>query len=140
MAVGLQKSMENVLALFMVVILHKGVISLSLSINLVQSKLSLKQIILGNLFFCLTAPIGLGIGMVVMEMEESVSTNLASGVLQGIACGTFLYVTFFEVLPHEMNNGENRLLKLISVIVGFSIVCAMLYIDPDSEKYRCIRE
>lgn len=44
MAVGLQSTIDNVLALFMVVIFHKGTLALSLSINMVQSKLTIKQV------------------------------------------------------------------------------------------------
>ncbi|KAB7505682.1 Zinc transporter ZIP1 [Armadillidium nasatum] len=45
MAVGLQSTIDNVLALFMVVIFHKGTLALSLSINMVQSKLTIKQVV-----------------------------------------------------------------------------------------------
>ena len=32
--------------------------------------------------------------------------------MQGIAGGTFLYITFFEVLPHELNIPSKRLWKV----------------------------
>lgn len=52
--------------------------------------------LLGIMFFCVTAPFGLGVGMGIMELQ-TFTTTILSGTLQGIACGTFLYVTFFEV-------------------------------------------
>ncbi|XP_065317829.1 protein zntD-like isoform X2 [Gordionus sp. m RMFG-2023] len=54
---------------------------------------------------------------------------LTSAILQGIACGTFLYVTFFELLPHEMNSSQNRLLKVIFLIVGFSFMTGFIVYD-----------
>ncbi|MPC94367.1 Zinc transporter ZIP1 [Portunus trituberculatus] len=98
------------------------------------------QMLMGNMFFCITAPLGLGLGMGITEMQASFTTAAVSGTLQGIACGTFLYVTFFEVLPHEMNSGENRLLKLLFIILGFSAVCGVLYLDPDIKRPRCFQE
>ncbi|KAK8732329.1 hypothetical protein OTU49_007026 [Cherax quadricarinatus] len=137
MAIGLQDSIDDVVSLFLVVIFHKAIIALSLGLNMVQSKLSIFQMLMANMFFCVTSPLGLGIGMAIMEMQASFTTTAISGTLQGIACGTFLYVTFFEVLPHEMNNGENRLLKLLFIIFGFSAVCGVLYLDPDIQRPRC---
>lgn len=52
---------------------------------------------MANLFFCVTSPLGVGIGLGISEIEASFTTAAVSGSLQGIACGTFLYVTFFEV-------------------------------------------
>lgn len=134
MAVGLQGSIDDVVSLFLVVIFHKGIISFSLGLNMVQSKLSVTQMLMANMFFCVTAPLGLGLGMGITEMQTTFTTAAVSGTLQGIACGTFLYVTFFEVLPHEMNNGENRLLKLLFIILGFAAVCGVLYLDPDTRQ------
>jgi len=54
---------------------------------------------------------------------------LVNGILQGLACGTFLYVTFFEVLPHEFNKPKDRLLKLLFVIVGFAFVNGVLFLE-----------
>ncbi|KAG7159522.1 Zinc transporter ZIP1-like 1 [Homarus americanus] len=140
LAVGLQGSIDDVVGLFLVVIFHKGIIAFSLGLNMVQSKLSVSQMLMANMFFCVTSPLGVGIGMGIMEMQASFTTAAISGSLQGIACGTFLYVTFFEVLPHEMNNGENRLLKLLFIIFGFSAVCGVLYLDPDTQHPRCFRQ
>ncbi|CAL4091940.1 unnamed protein product, partial [Meganyctiphanes norvegica] len=95
------------------------------------------QMLIANMFFCVTSPFGLGMGMGISELEQTLTIAVISGTLQGIACGTFLYVTFFEVLPHEMNNGENRLLKLLFIILGFTAVCGVLYIDPETRKPHC---
>ena len=67
--------------------------------------------------------------------------------LQGIAGGTFLYITFFEVLPHELNIPSKRLWKVsillivplcasmvpitfvqvFFVILGFAVFCVTLF-------------
>ena len=44
-----------------------------------------------------------------------------------------LLLFFFQVLPHEMNNGQHRLLKNLFVILGFSAVCFMMYIEPSQK-------
>ncbi|MPC55202.1 Zinc transporter ZIP1 [Portunus trituberculatus] len=44
LAVGLQGTIDDVVSLFLVVIFHKGIISFSLGLNMVQSKLSVTQV------------------------------------------------------------------------------------------------
>lgn len=137
LAIGLQKNVEEVLQVFAAVVLHKCVIAFSLSLNLVQSHLQTRVIVQLTLIFCLAAPVGLGIGMGVMEVSNSLEASVLSGVLQGIACGTFLYVTFFEVLPHELNNSDLRTPKMIFIILGFAASCAIVFLDPDTAKPKC---
>ena len=73
---------------------------------------------------------GAAIGIVVAEIYQSPLAQLISGVLQAVAGGTFLYVTFFEVLPHEMNSGGDRLIKVLAIILGFSFIAAMMILLP----------
>jgi solute carrier family 39 (zinc transporter), member 1/2/3 len=134
---GLQKNVEEVLQIFAAVVLHKCVIAFGLSLNLVQSNLRTRVIIQLTLIFCLAAPIGLGIGMGVEMISNSLEATILSGILQGMACGTFLYVTFFEVLPHELNSNDLRTPKMLFIILGFAASCAIVFLDPDTAKPRC---
>ncbi|KAG8224109.1 hypothetical protein J437_LFUL001803 [Ladona fulva] len=132
LAVGLQPNVDDVLQIFVAVAFHKLVIAFSLGLNLAQSELKLGSMIKSILLFCVSTPIGLAVGMGIEDYGHSVYSSLINGVLQGLACGTFVYVTFFEVLPHELNNGQDRLLKLLSIIIGFACVCGVLFMDPGS--------
>lgn len=136
LAIGLQPNVDEVLQIFAAVALHKSVIAFSLSLNLVQSNLKKGSILKLTSIFCVAAPIGLGIGMGVMEVCSSGQTIVLGGLLQGLACGTFLYVTFFEVLPHELNSSNHRMSKLFFIILGFAASCAIVFLDPDTSKPR----
>lgn len=137
LAIGLQPDVEQLLSIFTAVVLHKCVIAFSLSLNLVQSKLNTCVIIQLTLVFCVAAPLGLAIGMGVMEFSDSLHATLISGILQGLACGTFIYITFFEVLPHELNSSDLRMPKLILILAGFASACLIVFLDPDSPKPVC---
>ena len=132
LAIGLQPDIDSVMQFFLAVGLHKAVIAFGLGLNLAQSRLSLWAIIRSNLVFSLASPIGLAIGMGIEDFGHSVDQSAVNGVLQGLACGTFFYVTFFEVLPHELNQGGDRLLKLLATIIGFSVICGVMFLDPDA--------
>ena len=61
-------------------------------------------------------------------MPPSIARDVANGVLQGVAGGTFLYITFFEVLPQEMKLPKKRLLKVFFVMLGFASISGLLFI------------
>jgi zinc transporter 1/2/3 len=129
-AIGLQPDVNSVIQITVAVMLHKAIIAFSLGLNLVQSALGLPAILQSCLLFCATSPIGIGLGMLVDEMGNSAHSILLNGILQGLACGTFIYVTFFEVLPRELSSGSDRLPKVLAVLIGFSVVCGVLFLDP----------
>jgi len=127
-AIGLQEEEGSLLSIFIAVMSHKAVMAFSLGLNIAQSDLSLRNFILSNVVFSLSSPIGIGIGIGMCGMPPSLSHDICSGILQGIAGGTFLYITFFEVLPHELNVPNNRLWKVLFVLLGFASLCGLLFI------------
>lgn len=129
LAVGLQKSTESVLGIFVALLLHKGILSFSLGMNLVQSKLSNMAMIRSVTVYGLSAPVGIGIGIGIIDLWDTKVSILVQGILQGIACGTFLYITFFEVLPHEFNSCDIRLVKVAFLIIGFGTVTGTIFLE-----------
>ncbi|KAK3098909.1 hypothetical protein FSP39_024229 [Pinctada imbricata] len=129
LAVGLQKEKSQVIGIFAALVLHKSILSFSLGMNLVQSQLSRGATLRSVLLFSLSAPIGLAVGIGIINLWDSEASNLVQGILQGIACGTFLYVTFFEVLPHEFNSSDMRLVKIVCLLLGFSTVTCIVFFN-----------
>ena len=129
MAIGLQSEYGQLISIFVAVIIHKAIMAFSLGLNLAQSHgMTVKYFTVANLIFSLASPIGMAIGIAVSDLQQSVPRDVANGVLQGIAGGTFLYITFFEVLPHEFMSHKMRLPKVLCVLVGYSCICALLFI------------
>ena len=106
--------------------MHKAVMAFSLGLNIAQADVSNKNFMMSNIMFSIASPIGVGVGIAVADLPPSLPQDLCNGILQGIAGGTFLYITFFEVLPHELNLPHNRLWKVLFVILGFSCICAIM--------------
>ncbi|XP_038068157.1 zinc transporter ZIP3-like [Patiria miniata] len=130
LALGLQNDVAQLLGIFTAVLIHKTILALSLGINFVQSNLRPRTVIQSSICFAIMAPIGIGIGILVDQTYSSTARDLISGILQGLATGTFLYITFFEVLPMEMSQPGDRLLKVLCAIVGFSLIVGTLFLDP----------
>lgn len=135
-AIGLQPNVQALLQIYTAVILHKVIIAFSLGLNLVQTTMKIKTIAKYSVMFCITTPLGIGIAMSLEEFGHNVDSSITNGILQGLACGTFFYVTFFEVLPHELNQEGDRLLKVLAVLIGFAFVSAVLLLEPNSSAQR----
>ena len=56
------------------------------------------------------------LGTLITELGETSSMlNIINGVLQSLATGTFIYITFFEILQQEITPGtKGNLDKVIS--------------------------
>ena len=145
LAIGLQENSGELLSIFIAVIVHKAVMAFSLGLNIAQSSLSLRTFVISNVIFSLASPIGVGLGIAMVGLPPSLPNDICNGVMQGkqhyyrviagtdtffpgLAGGTFLYITFFEVLPHEMNDPNKRLLKVFFIMLGFTSISALLLI------------
>lgn len=64
--------------------------------------------------------------------NEDTSIAIANGVLQAIAMGTFIYVTFFEILQEEIDPDDSSLTKIFFVAAGFSLM-ALLGLIPEQQ-------
>ena len=127
-AIGLQDNSGDLLSIFLAVMVHKALMAFSLGLNMAQSDLSLKSFILSNIVFTLASPLGIMVGILMTGLPPSLPNDICNGVLQCLAGGTFIYITFFEVLPNELNAPGNRLQKVIFVILGFIAICGVLSI------------
>ncbi|XP_032254557.1 zinc transporter ZIP1 [Phoca vitulina] len=128
LAVGLQRDRARALELCLALLLHKGILAVSLSLRLLQSHLRAQVVAgCGILFSCMT-PLGIGLGAALAESAGPLH-QLAQSVLEGMAAGTFLYITFLEILPQELATSEQRILKVILLLAGFALLTGLLFIQ-----------
>lgn len=128
LAIGLQTTESKVMEVCIAILIHKSIIVFSLSVKLVQSAVKPRWIAAYVLVFALMSPMGIAVGICVMEAELT-SGALVQAVLEGLAAGTFIYITFLEILPHELNSPERQLPKVLFILVGFSTMAALCFLD-----------
>jgi len=61
--------------------------------------------------------------------RPTAAMGVVDGVLQAFATGTFIFVTFFEILQEEMNPRDTSIGKVSSALAGF-VVMSLLMIIP----------
>lgn len=128
LAVGLLEEGKEVLEICLALMIHKSIISFSLAFKLTQGRLRRSVVVGCLLLFAVMSPLGIGLGMGLTETKASPQHQLARSTLEGLATGTFLYITFMEILPHELSSSRNRIPKVAMLLVGFAVVTAVLFI------------
>ncbi|KAM4678281.1 zinc transporter ZIP1-like [Discoglossus pictus] len=126
-AIGLQNVQSEVLQITVAILIHKSIIAVSLSLLLLQSHVKTRWFILSIVTFALMSPMGIGIGIGVMQ-NEGEGSSMVQCVLEGLAAGTFIYITFLEILPHELNSNKWRLPKVIFILLGFSGMAGLRFL------------
>lgn len=127
---GLLCSESKVWSLLLALGIHKTLILFSLGLTLCEST-SFVIYVVAMAYMSFISPVGVGIGLLLTSQGESNTISKTSAVLQSFAVGTFIYVTFFEILLKEfVSNGGNRILKTCSTVFGFGLFAVIAYILP----------
>lgn len=126
LALGLQETGARVVEICVALSVHKCVVAFSLALKLMQNRLRWSAVVGCVLTFAAMSPLGIGLGI---ALTQDSSHQLTRAVLEGMATGTFVYVTFMEILPHELGASQHRLCKVIMLILGFSLVTGALFIQ-----------
>lgn len=127
---GLQLSVQDVWKLFLAVSLHDVPVHFCVGMEMFNGGIRKLHIIAYFLILGIITPIGIIIGIVVTEHagEGGDGTHtLVIGVLQGLAGGTLLYITFYEVLDREKlaKAGMTGILGCFLLTCGFAFMAGM---------------
>lgn len=128
LGVGLQEESAQVLEICLALLIHKGVIAFSLTLKLLQGNLRPRAVLGSLIIFSIMSPLGIGLGVALTVSPGPVLSHLARSVLEGLATGTFVYITFMEILPHELASSDHRIGRLIILLLGFALISGILFI------------
>ncbi|NXV01002.1 S39A3 protein, partial [Cettia cetti] len=127
LALGLQEDGGRVLGLFLGVAVHETLVAVALGISMAKASLPLRDAAKLAVAVSLMIPLGVAVGMGI-ESSRSAAGSIASLLLQGIAGGTFLFVTFFEILAKELEDKRQRLLKVLCLVLGYAALAGLVLI------------
>ncbi|CAI5438818.1 unnamed protein product [Caenorhabditis angaria] len=137
LAFGVQSDASQTSALFISLMVHKVIVAFSVGLQLFRTHAHQLKWVVGSIFLlaCMT-PLGALVGLIVSSAgEDAAWKDITITILQGLAVGTFIYVTFFEVLLHERDNEHPNLLKLLVMIIGFMLIGALRLFDSHDHAH-----
>ncbi|XP_034487390.1 zinc transporter ZIP1 isoform X2 [Drosophila innubila] len=118
MAIGLEGSASSVWFMFGAVSAHKLVLAFCVGVELIVARTRLSLSVLYVLTFAVVSPLGIGLGILISHGHSGGGPSLISAILQGFACGTLIYVVFFEIL----SKNRSGLLAYLALLVGFLVM------------------
>ncbi|VDK87481.1 unnamed protein product [Litomosoides sigmodontis] len=127
-AFGVQCTMFSVTTLFLGIIVHKSVVAFSIGMNLIKTHPSkINFVILLVIIVALMSPIGgfIGIALEGVQLGEQ-PQNIITAIASSLANGTFIYITFFEILYAEHEHGERKMEQWLSTAVGFGLIAILI--------------
>lgn len=127
LALGLQEDGAKLGSLFLGVGIHETLAAVALGVSVAKAALPMRDAIKLGVTVSLMIPIGIGLGMCI-NSAQNLAGSIASVVLQGLAAGTFLFVTFFEILSRELEDKHDRLLKVLFLILGYGVLAGLMFI------------
>jgi len=127
LALGLQTSPATLCRLTVGVALHEILMAFALGVSVSRLHLPLVVSCKLALLFSASIPTGQLVGLLIGHYQTN-ATIAISTTLQGLAAGTFIHVTFMEIIPTEFNEKGNRLLKVFTLGLGFMLIllCGVL--------------
>ncbi|KHJ94257.1 metal cation transporter, ZIP family [Oesophagostomum dentatum] len=132
-AFGVQHSTISVASLFCGIIAHKAVVSFSVGMKLVEAHPHRPCIVVALITaLALVAPLGGCIG--IFLQNSSMDMEIKDGViclLVTLSLGTFIYITFFEIVVPESLKNENKFWQWLASVVGFAIIAFVQVFEAD---------
>ncbi|XP_049877532.1 zinc transporter ZIP1-like [Pectinophora gossypiella] len=121
LAVGLESSAANVWYMFGAVSAHKYIIGFCIGVELLAAGTKRWLSVLYVFTFSFVSALGIGIGILLVGGAGAAEAGLYSVVLQGLACGTLVYVVFFEVWRQD----RTGLLQFVCSVLGFALMVTL---------------
>uniref|UniRef100_A0A8R1E3A2 Zinc transporter ZIP3 n=1 Tax=Caenorhabditis japonica TaxID=281687 RepID=A0A8R1E3A2_CAEJA len=123
-ALGVQETTTAIYALFFSLLLHKSIEAFSVGLQISKTNSEkYKIVIMTILIYAMMTPIGSVLGTLLQtSSQQSLYKDGSILFLESLAAGTFIYVTFLEVLAGEKENNFNSLKQLASILAGFVVI------------------
>ncbi|KAL5259108.1 hypothetical protein ACHWQZ_G009534 [Mnemiopsis leidyi] len=127
-AIGLADTVEDLITLFLSVIIHEVCLAFALGLKLFADKHTIKQFVVSLSIFVISCPVGIGIGMVVVRHFTDDTLTQVVFVLKALATGTFVQVTFLEIVaPEFAHRYINQLYKMAMLTFGMIFISLVMY-------------
>lgn len=127
LALGLQEDGAKLGGLFLGVAVHETLAAVALGVSVAKAALPMRDAVKLAVTVSLMIPLGICMGMGI-ESAQTLAGSVVSAVLQGLAAGTFLFVTFFEILSRELEDKQDRLLKVLFLILGYGSLATLVFV------------
>lgn len=130
MSIGLEGSVDTVWFMCGAIAAHKLVLAFCIGMEIMMAHTRWLIAVIYLVVFSIVTPIGVGIGIAVSESSAANEPSIPAGILQGIACGTLLYVVYFEIVAKNHAGWRIFLCSLGGFLLMFGLQIAGEFARP----------
>ncbi|WVZ98923.1 hypothetical protein U9M48_044293 [Paspalum notatum var. saurae] len=125
MSIGASESASTIRPLVAALTFHQFFEGIGLGGCIVQAKFRLKTVVTMALFFSLTTPVGvvIGIGISSAYNDNSPKALIIEGVLNAAAAGILNYMALVDLLAEDFMNPRVQNNARLQVVVNISLLC-----------------
>lgn len=125
-SLGASDNPSSIRPLLVAICFHQFFEGVGLGGCLVQAQFNMRSMITMIIFFCLTTPIGIAIGIGISSVynENSPTALIVEGILNSGAAGILIYMALVDLLaadfmnPNVQNNGTLQITVTVALLAG----------------------
>jgi len=122
---GVQTDSSGTVSLMIALVCHKPITTLFVGIVMVKEKVPINWFIFLAVITCIAAPVGIGIGILIIE---SGAPEIVFAALSALAAGTFIYIATTEIIAEEFMRSPSasvRWKKFFFLLLGAAIMLTL---------------
>ena len=112
-------------AIFLAIVAHKGSAGFALGVALVKGGVPLARMRSTIFAFAAMTPIGVALGTFLSAAFSGTTDIVFEAIFDGLAAGTFIYITTFDILPKAMRSAGNPWLLWVVATAGFALMAVI---------------
>ncbi|KAK7260993.1 hypothetical protein RIF29_27296 [Crotalaria pallida] len=125
-SLGASESPKTIRPLVAALTFHQFFEGMGLGSCITQAKFKIKSVVIMGLFFALTTPIGIGIGIWITDVydESSPTALIVEGILNAASAGILIYMALVDLLaadfmhPRMQKSGRLQIWANLSLLLG----------------------
>lgn len=128
LAVGARLGRERLLDVCLALVLHEGIIAVSLAFRLIHYDLRRTAVGVALLLFSVMCPVGMGLAGVLTEMKLTPQVQMLYSAVEGLTLGIFINVIVVGLMWQGLASPKHRIHKLAFLLTGFAFFTGVLFL------------
>ncbi|MEM7136034.1 MAG: ZIP family metal transporter [Myxococcota bacterium] len=121
-AMGAQRTIANVVLIFVAIVAHKSTAGFALGVSLARNDVPRRRALRLIGLFAMVTPIGIIVGLLVTNALDGRAQSIFDAVFLALAAGSFIYIASFDIIRDEFLQPGPRAVKWLLAAAGYGLM------------------
>ena len=121
-AMGAQRTLANVVLIFVAIAAHKSTAGFALGVSLARNEVHRRRALGLIGLFAMITPIGIVLGLLATNALHSRGQTIFDAVFLALAAGSFIYIAAFDIMRDEFLQPGPRAVKWLLAATGYGLM------------------